>query len=38
MVVPGPNLLQATAPIDLALVVRTALSVVSRTKKREPMA
>jgi flagellar biosynthesis GTPase FlhF len=35
MVVPGPNLVQAPASIELAKVVRTALSVVSRAKRRE---
>lgn len=38
MVVPGPNLMQAPPPIDLAVVVRTALSVVSRSRKREQQA
>jgi hypothetical protein len=38
MVVPGPNLVQAPASIELAMVVRTAFSVVSRAKKREQQA
>jgi flagellar biosynthesis protein FlhF len=34
MVVPGPNLLQATGSLDLSTVVRAALSVVTRARKR----